>query len=106
MCSNSTFGPPQADWAPCVRIVVNAINRIGWDDAALIAQKAIDCLGISEPLSVETIDRVMEKENEESDEKLSQCDDQYYDNAGDLADSLLELITFNMDKINLCWYQA
>ena len=43
----------------------------------------------------------MEKENEERDEKLSQCADQYYDNAGDLADPLLEFIMINKDKINL-----
>lgn len=82
-------------------IVVNSLNRIGCVEIAKLTQQAIDCLEIEGPLCVETIERAMEIENEERDEKLSQCDDQYYDIAGDLADPLLEFITINKDKINL-----
>jgi hypothetical protein len=82
-------------------IVVNALNRIGCPETANLTQQAIDCLEIEGSLSVENIDHVMEKENDDRDEKLSQCDDQYYEIAGDLADPLLEFITINKDEINL-----
>jgi len=82
-------------------IVVDALNRIGCTETAKLTKEAIDILGIEGPITVEAIDRVMEKENEERDEKLGECDDRYYEMAGDLAGPLLEFIKSNKDKITL-----
>ncbi len=87
-----------SEYAP---IIVDALNRIGCIETAELTQQAIDHLGIEGPISVEAIDRVMEEENEERDENLGECDNRYYEVAGDLADPLLEFIKSNRDKIIL-----
>jgi hypothetical protein len=66
---------------------------------ALLTQQAIDVLGIEGQVAVEAIDRVMQDESDERDEKLGECDDRYYKVAGDLAGPLLEFIKRNKDRI-------
>ncbi len=82
-------------------IVVDALNRIGCDDAAALTQRAIDCLQIDGPISAEAIELVLEEENDEREKRLNGCDDQYYEIAGDLAGPLLRFIKSNKDKITL-----
>ncbi len=86
------------EYAP---IVVDALNRIGCTETAKLTQKAIDTLGIARSVTVEAVDRVMEQENTGRDEKLGECDDRYYEMAGDLAGPLLEFIKSNRDRIIL-----
>ena len=82
-------------------IVVDALNRIGCRETADLTQEAIDILGIEAPITVEAIDHEMQKENGERDQKLFECDDRYYQTAGDLAGPLLEFIKSNKYKITL-----
>ena len=82
-------------------IVVDALNRIGCTETAKLTKEAIDILGIEGPITVEAIGRVMEEENDERDEKLGECDDGYFEIAGDLAGPLLEFIKSNKDRITL-----
>jgi hypothetical protein len=95
---NQLFINSSKEYTP---IFVAALNRIGCTETAELTQQAIDFLGIKGPVTVEAIDRVMEDENDERDERLGECDDRYYEVAGDLAGSLLEFIKTNRDKITL-----
>ena len=86
------------EYAP---MIVDALNRIGCRETAKLTQEVIDVLGIEAPITVEAIDHEMQKENGERDQKLFECDDQYYQTAGDLAGPLLEFIKSNKHKITL-----
>ncbi len=83
------------EYAP---IVVDALNRIGCGDAALLTQRAIEALGIGGPMTVEAIDLAMERDNGERDAKLQECDERYYGVVGCLAAPLLEFVRRNRDK--------
>jgi len=89
---------PSKEYAP---IVVDALKRIGCDNAAQLTQQAIDILAIDGPVTIEAIDRVMEEQDEERDQKLGACDVRYFKEAGDLSGSMLEFIKRNKDKITL-----
>lgn len=82
-------------------IMVDALNRIGCSETAAITQRAIDALGIEGTITVDAIECAMEEDDEDRDDRLNECDDQYYEKAGDLAGPLLEFIKNNSDKINL-----
>ena len=84
------------EYAP---ILVNSLKRIGCENVALLSQEAIAILGITDNLTVEAIDAAMDAENEERDEKLSDCDSKYYSEAGDLSEPLLNFIKMNKTKI-------
>lgn len=86
------------EYAP---IVVDALNRISCADAALLTQQAIDVLGIKGQITVEAIDRIMEDESTERDERLEEYNERYYEIVGDLAGPLLEFIKKNKDKITV-----
>lgn len=82
-------------------IVVDALDRIGCTEVAALTQQAIDILGIKGPVTVEAVDRVMDHEDKDRDDRLDECDERYCKVAGDLADPLLEFIKGNRDKITL-----
>ncbi|MDY0094070.1 MAG: DUF4375 domain-containing protein [Candidatus Vecturithrix sp.] len=86
------------EYAP---IVVDALDRIGCADAALLTQQAINALGIKGQITVEAIDRIMEDESTERDERLEEDNERYYEIVGDLAGPLLEFIKKNKDKITV-----
>jgi hypothetical protein len=82
-------------------IIVDSLNRIGCTETATLTQRAIDAIGIKGTITVDAIERAMEEDNEKRDDQLNECDDQYYENAGDLAGPLLEFIKKNREKIIL-----
>ena len=82
-------------------IIVDALNRIESPKVAKITQDAIGALGISGPITVKAIEQALEDEDDERDDKLSECDDQYYDEAGDLSEPLMTFIKENKNKIIL-----
>ena len=84
-----------------VPILVVALNRIGRSDVAALTQEAIDALGIEGPVTVESIDRVLDDDSDERDEKLRACDTRYFEFEGCLADPLFEFIKQNRDRIKL-----
>lgn len=84
-----------------VPVIVDALNRIACADVAKLTRHAIDCLGIKGPVSVDAVERVMERESDAREERLEECDDRYCDIAGDLAGPLLEFIKRNRNKITL-----
>lgn len=82
-------------------LFVDALSRIGCVEAARLTQQAIDVLGLEGDISVDDIDEEMGEENEERDQQLSECDERYYEVAGDLSDSLFAFIKKNARKITL-----
>lgn len=82
-------------------MVIDALNRIGCTKVATITKDAIQTLGITEPVTVEAIDQVMEEDSDERDTKLAECDNRYYEDAGDLAEPLWSYIKVNQSKIHL-----
>ena len=85
------------EYAP---IIVDALTRLGCAQAAELTQRAIGLLGIEGPITGDAIDRVMEDESAERDDRLGECDKRYDEVAGDLAGPLLEFIKSNRDKID------
>lgn len=81
-------------------VVVDALKRIGCPDVAALTQRAIDCLGIS-TLTVEAIEDVIFEEDEEREQVLHDCDSEYYEKAGCLAEPLFEFIRQNAARITL-----
>ena len=67
-----------------VSIIVDSLKRIGYDEIAALTQRAIDSLG-----------------DEDRENILGKCDEEYYAKAGDLAIPLFAFIKNNRDKINL-----
>jgi hypothetical protein len=82
-------------------LFVSALRRIGCSDTADLTQQAIDTLGIEGPITVEAIERVMEDEDEEREERLCECDERYYEVAGDLSGPLFDFIKSNSTKITV-----
>lgn len=82
-------------------IVVQALRAIGCPEAANLTQDAIAVLGLEGPITVDAVNRVMEDESEEREDKWEACDDRYFKEAGDLSDPLLQFIKVNKDKIRL-----
>lgn len=80
---------------------VTALNRIACHETALLTQQAIDALGIKGSLTIDAIEIIMGRENEELNRTLAKCDDQYYKTAGDLAGPLLVFIKNNREKIRI-----
>jgi hypothetical protein len=82
-------------------IVVNALNKISCPKTAEISQQAIDKLGITGPLTVSAIDKVM---NKDSDDKLieilSKFDELYYDSGEPIASQLFEYIKLHKNQIS------
>lgn len=82
-------------------VVVDALDRIGCTETAKLTQEAIDHLGIEGSITVEAIEHMILQENEERDRKLSECDDRYFEFAGDLAPPLFKFIESYRDNITL-----
>jgi len=80
---------------------IDSLEAIGAGEAERLTRRAIDALGIEGPLTVDAIDRAMERESEERDDALAECDDRYYELAGDLADPLFAYIKANRARITL-----
>lgn len=84
-----------------VPIIIDALKRIDCAETAMITQRAIDLLEIEGPMPM-TIDNVLlQEENEELEDKLYECDKEYYKVAGDLSIPLLNYIKNNKHKIVL-----
>ena len=82
-------------------IIVAALNRIGCSEAAAITRDAICALRIDGKITVEAIDRVMDEEDEQREDRFNEYDDRYYEIAGGVADQLLRFIKNNKTKVNL-----
>jgi hypothetical protein len=80
---------------------VESLEAIGADVAAKLTRLAIEALGIGDPVTVEAVDRAMQLDSEERDDSLAECDDRYYEHAGDLADPLFAYIKANRARITL-----
>ena len=86
---------------------VDSLDAIGAGEAARLTRQAIDALGIDGPVTVEAVDRAMERDSEARDDALAECDDRYYEHAGDLADPLFAYIKANRARITLgAWGRA
>lgn len=81
-------------------IIVEALERIGCPKTAKITQGAIDALDAPD-LTVETIERIIQSDDEERREKHGECDEDFYDYEEDLAECLFLFIKKNKETISL-----
>ncbi len=88
-------------YAEHVQAVVDGLHRIGCGEVAKLTQDAIDALRIDGPCTREAIACVIYEEDEIREERLSECDDRFFEMAGDLSGPLLEFIKRNSDRITL-----
>lgn len=82
-------------------IIVTSLNMIGCPAVARITKRAIDALGLGDHPSCEAIETVIYDDDDARDEKLQECDSEYFETAGCLADPLLEFIKENRAGISL-----
>jgi hypothetical protein len=81
---------------------VFALEAIGRPDLAELAKEAIAALRLgTRPLTIEAIDRAMDKDTDARDEKFEELDDRYLEVAGDLAPALLAFIKANTADVIL-----
>jgi hypothetical protein len=81
---------------------VSALEAIGRPDVAELAKQAIAALRLGKrPLTIDAIDRAMERDSEARDEKFEELDDRYLEVAGDLAPALLAFIKANSADVIL-----
>ncbi len=80
-------------------IVVDALRRIGCQACARITADAIACLRITRPLTAEAIEDEIEKNSEDRDHLLYECDKVYYSNPEDIAGRLFEFIKAQSGRI-------
>jgi hypothetical protein len=81
-------------------IIVDALARIGCRRTATITQKALVALRCS-PLTPEAIENTMLEENDNRDQALFVCDNQYFARPEDIEGLLLAFIKANKTKIRL-----
>ncbi|MHB8997562.1 MAG: DMP19 family protein [Armatimonadota bacterium] len=81
--------------------IVDALNRTGCTAVAMLTEEAIAALALPGPVTTEAVNQAMDEDNEERDDKLDDCDTQYYAVAGDLAGALLQYIKVNRSRIEL-----
>ncbi|OGP61421.1 MAG: hypothetical protein A2V67_02005 [Deltaproteobacteria bacterium RBG_13_61_14] len=86
------------EYAP---IIVEALTRISCPKTAEITRRAIAALGISGSFTEAAIAEVMEAESSEREEKLEQCDNEYFQSGESIETGLFQFIKTNRDKINL-----
>jgi hypothetical protein len=73
--------------------VVSALYRIGCPKTAAIAQRAIDALALSGPLTVELVEAAIYREDEARNAVLEECDRDYYRGEEEpIADKLFSFI--------------
>lgn len=84
-----------------VPYLVSSLKAIGSEPLAALTQEAIDALGINGALTVEAIEAASGDGDDERDQRLSDCDDRYYEVAGDLAGPLFEFIKAHRNRIAL-----
>lgn len=82
-------------------VIVESLKRIGCPEVAAITLRAIDSLGLGKSPSIEAIETVIYDDDDLRDKKLQECDGEYFDKAGCLAEPLLEFIKTNKDNIRL-----
>jgi hypothetical protein len=82
-------------------VAVSALRRIGCETVAKLTERAITSLGLEGPPTVEAIEAVVHEDNEALEDALGDCDQEYYEVAGDLANPLLKFIKDNRAKIVL-----
>jgi hypothetical protein len=81
---------------------VSALEAIGRPDVAELAKQAIAALRLGKrPLTIEIIDRAMDKDSEARDEKFEELDDRYLEVGGDLAPALFAFIEANSAEVIL-----
>jgi hypothetical protein len=82
-------------------IIVEALKRVGCARTAEITQKAIDALGISGGITREAVESAMEDEDQQRTERLSECDDLYYEGEEPIAERLFAFIKNKRNSIKL-----
>jgi hypothetical protein len=81
--------------------LVAGLSAIGADEVAALTQRAIDILAIDGPVTPEAVEAVMDRNDAGRDARLSECDDEYYRSAGDLAGPVLAYVRANQGRIVL-----
>jgi hypothetical protein len=81
---------------------VSALEAIERPDVAELARQAIAALRLGKrPLTIDAIDRAMEKDSDARDERFEELDDRYQEVAGDLAPAVLAFVKANSAQVLL-----
>jgi hypothetical protein len=78
-----------------------SLMAIGRPEVAAITSRAIKALRLRGPLSVDAIDKAMDRDDEQRDATLEECDAAYLASAGDLAGPLFAFIKKNREMVSL-----
>lgn len=89
------FQNTSVEYAPDI---VAALQRIDCPECARITQKAIDALQLP-TLTVEKIEMTMEEDDEERDEIMEACDDEFFEYPDPIEEKLFAFIKANRGKI-------
>lgn len=81
--------------------VVDALRRIGCPATAEITQRALDTLPPGTSLDPDTLSAVMATDDSGRDERLEECDREYFDSREDIATALLQYLLQRRDSITL-----
>jgi len=81
-------------------VIVECLRQAACPTRAGITAKALMALG-AQDLSVESIVAAMAGDNEERDDELSNCDDEYYNSGEDIASRLFVFIKTNKNVLKL-----
>jgi len=83
-----------------VPIIVQALRRIGCPRSAAITEEAIGVLQLTE-LSVPAIDEIMSLDDPKREDRLSACDDRYFQNTESIETQLFAFIKANRGRFRL-----
>ena len=81
--------------------IVAALRRIGCPVTASITERAIAALPEGTAMTAERLERTMEDADDDRDEELQRCDEEYYSSGENIAGRLLEYLLMNRDKVRL-----
>lgn len=84
-----------------VPVIVDALKAIGCPKNAVLCQRAMAVLGITEDLSTDAIEDLACEASDKQDERLSELDDVFYEGEGEaIAGELFEYIKRNRSNIS------
>jgi hypothetical protein len=97
--NNGGYGQFFANCSEFAPMAVAALKAIGSTSVAMLTEKATQVLSPESPITEASVRQAIDKADDQRDEKLSACDSEYFQVAGDLAGPLLEYIKNHKDQI-------
>jgi hypothetical protein len=87
-----------AEYAP---IILDSLATIGASDAAELTRRAITTLGLEGPLTPDSVEAAMDRDDPDRDDRLDAIDQAWYQSVRGVADLLLDFIRSHRAEIVL-----